>query len=140
MSKPRSRNQRIRRSIQCPRCLRYIVESLAYTQYFSNETLGRSADQESMTRVLNKTTGGPDGHGYKDGRAYVPRTRINTYKWMPAYEGYGILDKARNGEGDYYIDGEKDWLMPNGNIGKIDEVKKTEMANLRVGGRCKASE
>ncbi|KAG2026321.1 hypothetical protein GB937_001830 [Aspergillus fischeri] len=25
-------------------------------------------------------------------------------------------------------------------IGKIDEVKKTEMANLRVGGRCKASE
>ncbi|RHZ49187.1 uncharacterized protein CDV56_105006 [Aspergillus thermomutatus] len=64
-----------------------LVESLAYPHYFPNETLRRSVDQESMARVLSKATGGPDGYGYKDGMTYVPRTWINTYEWMHAYEG-----------------------------------------------------
>ncbi|GFF79155.1 hypothetical protein IFM61606_01163 [Aspergillus udagawae] len=70
-----------------PWTINMLVESLAYPQYFPNENLGRSVDQESMARVLNKTAGGPEGQGYKDGRVYLPRTWINTYEWTHAYEG-----------------------------------------------------
>lgn len=44
---------------------------------------------------------------------------------------YGILDEAMNNKRDHCTE-EKDQLMPEGNIGEIDEVKKAKMANLRV--------
>ncbi|KAJ5431864.1 hypothetical protein N7445_008362 [Penicillium cf. griseofulvum] len=65
----------------------FLTETLGYPLYLPNIDLGRSADQESMRRVLNKTTGGPNGKGYADGVSYLPRPWINTYEWDWAYEG-----------------------------------------------------
>ncbi|KXG51868.1 Galactosyl transferase [Penicillium griseofulvum] len=70
-----------------PWMISFLTETLGYPLYLPNIDLGRSADQESMRRVLNKTTGGPKGQGYADGVSYLPRPWINTYEWDWAYEG-----------------------------------------------------
>jgi hypothetical protein len=64
-----------------------LVEALAHPLYRPEIDLGRSADQEAMARLAQKTTGGPDGQGYKEGVVYLPRPWINTYEWLHAYEG-----------------------------------------------------
>ena len=70
-----------------PWIISFLTETLGYPLYLPDIDLGRSADQESMRRVLNKTTGGPNGQGYADGVSYLPRPWINTYEWDWAYEG-----------------------------------------------------
>jgi hypothetical protein len=70
-----------------PWMISFLTETLGYPLYLPNIDLGRSADQESMRRVLNKTTGGPKGKGYADGVSYLPRPWINSYEWDWAYEG-----------------------------------------------------
>lgn len=65
----------------------FLTETMGYPLYLPQIDLGRSADQEGMRRVLNKTTGGPKGQGYADGVSYLPRPWINTYEWDWAYEG-----------------------------------------------------
>jgi hypothetical protein len=64
-----------------------LVETLAHPLSQPEVDLGRSADQEAMARLLQKTTGGPDGHGYKNGLVYLPRLWINPYERLDAYEG-----------------------------------------------------
>jgi hypothetical protein len=70
-----------------PWTISFLTETMGYPLYLPSIDLGRSADQEGMRRVLNKTTGGPNGRGYADGVAYLPRPWINTYEWDWAYEG-----------------------------------------------------
>lgn len=70
-----------------PWTITFLSDTLGYPLYLPKNDLGRSADQESMRRVLKKTTGGPDGQGYADGVIYLPRPWINTYEWHHAYEG-----------------------------------------------------
>ncbi|KAJ5633315.1 hypothetical protein N7490_009654 [Penicillium lividum] len=70
-----------------PWTVTFLSETMGYPLYLPQEDLGRSADQESMRRVLDKTTGGPNGEGYADGVVYLPRPWINTYEWSHAYEG-----------------------------------------------------
>ncbi|KGO43105.1 Galactosyl transferase [Penicillium expansum] len=70
-----------------PWMINFLTETMGYPIYLPQIDLGRSADQESMRRVLNKTTGGTDGQGYADGVSYLPRPWINTYEWDWAYEG-----------------------------------------------------
>lgn len=70
-----------------PWTISFLTETLGYPLYLPKIDLGRSADQEGMRRVLNKTTGGPNGQGYADGVVYLPRPWINTYEWDWAYEG-----------------------------------------------------
>ncbi|KAF9894786.1 hypothetical protein FE257_004407 [Aspergillus nanangensis] len=70
-----------------PWTISMLIETLAHPLYKPEIDLGRSADQEAMVHVLNKTDGGPDKHGYKDGLIYLPRPWINTYEWHHAYEG-----------------------------------------------------
>jgi hypothetical protein len=70
-----------------PWTISFLTETMGYPLYLPEIDLGRSADQEGMRRVLNKTTGGPKGQGYADGVAYLPRPWINTYEWDWAYEG-----------------------------------------------------
>ncbi|KAJ5484503.1 Galactosyl transferase [Penicillium expansum] len=50
-----------------PWMINFLTETMGYPIYLPQIDLGRSADQESMRRVLNKTTGGTDGQGYADG-------------------------------------------------------------------------
>lgn len=64
-----------------------LVETLAHPLYLPEIDLGRSADQEAMARVMKKMSGGPQGRGYAEGMAYLPRPWINTYEWHHAYEG-----------------------------------------------------
>lgn len=64
-----------------------LVEALAHPLYLPEIDLGRSADQEAMARIMAKTWNGPEGRGYADGMAYLPRPWINTYEWHHAYEG-----------------------------------------------------
>lgn len=59
-----------------------LVEAISYPLCNSEEDLGRNMDQEAMLRTFNTTEGGPEGEGYKEGVAYLPRT------WFVAYE-YG---------------------------------------------------
>lgn len=40
-----------------------------------------------MAMVLNKTTGGPNNHGYRNGVVYVPRSWINKYELDTGFEG-----------------------------------------------------
>lgn len=70
-----------------PWTISFLTETMGYPLYLPEVDLGRSADQEGMRRVLNKTTGGPNGQGYADGVFYLPRPWINTYEWDWAYEG-----------------------------------------------------
>jgi len=70
-----------------PWSISFLTETMGYPLYLPEIDLGRSADQEGMRRILNKTTGGPNGQGYADGVAYLPRPWINTYEWDFAYEG-----------------------------------------------------
>lgn len=70
-----------------PWTISFLTETLGYPLYLPEIDLGRSADQEGMRRILNKTSGGPNGQGYADGVAYLPRPWINTYEWDWAYEG-----------------------------------------------------
>ncbi|CAG8947378.1 unnamed protein product [Penicillium salamii] len=70
-----------------PWTINLLTETMAYPLYLPGIDLGRSADQEGMKRVLNKTTGGPNGRGYADGVVYLPRPWINAYEWDWAYEG-----------------------------------------------------
>ncbi|KAH8693753.1 hypothetical protein BGW36DRAFT_210132 [Talaromyces proteolyticus] len=64
-----------------------LIEALAHPLYLPAIDLGVSADQEAMARIMKKTTDGPDGQGYAQGMAYLPRPWINTYEWHHAYEG-----------------------------------------------------
>jgi hypothetical protein len=70
-----------------PWTISFLTETLGYPLFLPEIDLGRSADQEGMRHVLNKTTGGPAGQGYAGGVAYLPRPWINTYEWDWAYEG-----------------------------------------------------
>lgn len=70
-----------------PWTIGFLTETMGYPLYLPEVDLGRSADQEGMRRILNKTTGGPNGQGYADGVVYLPRPWINTYEWDWAYEG-----------------------------------------------------
>ncbi|KAJ5757108.1 Galactosyl transferase [Penicillium nucicola] len=63
-----------------PWTISFLTETLGYPLFHSKIDLGRSADQEAMGRVLNKTTEGPAGQGYASGVAYLPRPWINTYE------------------------------------------------------------
>jgi len=65
----------------------FLLETLAMPLYDSDADLGRSADQEAMARVLNKTTGGPDNRGYRRSVVYVPRSWINMYELEDGFEG-----------------------------------------------------
>ncbi len=64
-----------------------LTESLGYPLLKPEVDLGRSADQESMSLVLKKDTGGPDGHGYRRNLIYIPRPLINAYEFHHTYEG-----------------------------------------------------
>jgi hypothetical protein len=64
-----------------------LLEALAYPLSWPEINLGVSADQEAMARILQKTTGGPNRQGYKDGLVYLPRIWINAYQSLDAYEG-----------------------------------------------------
>ncbi|OQD83119.1 hypothetical protein PENANT_c018G08027 [Penicillium antarcticum] len=70
-----------------PWTISFLTETLGYPLLLPEIDLGRSADQEAMRLVLNKTTEGPAGQGYAGGVAYLPRPWINTYEWDWAYEG-----------------------------------------------------
>jgi hypothetical protein len=63
----------------------FLVDTMALCH--TEIDLGRSADQEAMTRVLRRTQGGPQGQGYRHGMIFIPRTWINAYEWHHAYEG-----------------------------------------------------
>lgn len=65
----------------------FLIETLGMPLYKKEVDLGRSADQEAMAMVLNKTTGGPNNHGYRNGVVYVPRSWINKYELDTGFEG-----------------------------------------------------
>ena len=65
----------------------FLIETLGMPLYKPDVNLGRSADQEAMAKVLNKTTGGPDNRGYRRSVVYVPRSWINMYELDSGYEG-----------------------------------------------------
>jgi hypothetical protein len=70
-----------------PWTVNFLVETLGYPLYLPESDLGFSADQEAMARILNKSSAGPEGRGYREGNVYLPRSWINTYEWHHAYEG-----------------------------------------------------
>ena len=65
----------------------FLIETLSYPLHLPDTDLGVSADQEAMSRILKKSSGGPEGRGYREGNVYLPRSWINTYEFHHAYEG-----------------------------------------------------
>ncbi|KAL3454898.1 hypothetical protein BJX64DRAFT_282437 [Aspergillus heterothallicus] len=57
-----------------------LIESLGYPIYNPAVDLNVQVDQSAMEKVLNSTR-------YRDHVTYLPRTWINTYEWLHAYEG-----------------------------------------------------
>ena len=64
-----------------------LTELLGYPLLKPEVNLSRSTNQESISLVLKKNIGGPDGHGYRRGLIYIPRMLINAYEFHYGYEG-----------------------------------------------------
>lgn len=71
------------------------VDGMAFPLCNPQVELGNDADQAAMARTVLKSSGGPDGYGFKRGIAYLPRNLFNAYE-LPGYMRDGRSDVLRN--------------------------------------------
>ena len=71
------------------------VDSMAFPLCNPKIELGNDADQAAMARTVQKSSGGPDGYGFKRGIVYLPRKMFNSYE-LPGYMRDGRTDVLRN--------------------------------------------
>jgi hypothetical protein len=71
------------------------VDGMAFPLCNPKVNLGNDADQAAMARTVEKSSGGPDGYGFKRGIVYLPRNMFNIYE-LPGYMRDGRTDVLRN--------------------------------------------
>lgn len=62
-----------------------LMEAMAFQPCNPDYNLGRNKEQVAMELIFNRTTGGPQGEGYKYGLVYMPQTWFNAYERHPNF-------------------------------------------------------
>ncbi|THX44002.1 hypothetical protein D6D08_10525 [Aureobasidium pullulans] len=78
-----------------PWTISMFVDGMAFPLCNPKVELGNDADQAAMARTVLKSSGGPDGYGFKRGIVYLPRNLFNAYE-LPGYMRDGRTDVLRN--------------------------------------------
>jgi hypothetical protein len=78
-----------------PWTISMFVDGMAFPLCNPSIDLGNDADQAAMARTVEKSSGGPDGYGFKRGIVYLPRSMFNIYE-LPGYSRDGRTDVLRN--------------------------------------------
>ncbi|KAG9571148.1 glycosyltransferase family 34 protein, partial [Aureobasidium melanogenum] len=78
-----------------PWTISMFVDGMAFPLCNPRVELGNDADQAAMARTVEKSSGGPDGYGFKRGIVYLPRKMFNSYE-LPGYLRDGRTDVLRN--------------------------------------------
>ncbi|KAI4855201.1 hypothetical protein E4T45_03364 [Aureobasidium sp. EXF-8846] len=78
-----------------PWTISMFVDGMAFPLCNPKTDLGNDADQAAMARTVEKSSGGPDGYGFKRGIVYLPRSMFNIYE-LPGYMRDGRTDVLRN--------------------------------------------
>ncbi|KAG9951481.1 glycosyltransferase family 34 protein, partial [Aureobasidium melanogenum] len=78
-----------------PWTISMFVDGMAFPLCNPKIELGNDADQAAMARTVEKSSGGPDGYGFKRGIVYLPRKLFNSYE-LPGYMRDGRKDVLRN--------------------------------------------